>query len=247
MENNKDRLISKNIKIALYGDSGVGKTAVALRWGTDTFHETYQATLGADFESKTIVNADLGLSLDLQIWDIDGQEKFATMLPFYFHETQWVVLVFSVTDRNSFDNLPNYFSNARRHADPNAQYVILANKIDLESARQVDFAEAKAFSRAQHAIYIETSAKNSTGLHKLEQKILKFTAHPRLKTEGVRAPDPSLSVFGGKCKQEGFGEEKITCARPDAIAVVRSAGLFVSAAKTPTSTAVSNPEAKLTY
>lgn len=239
MDNSKDRFISKNIKIALYGDSGVGKTAVALRWGTGVFDETYQSTLGADFESKTIVNADAKLSLNLQIWDIDGQKKFEGMLPLYFRDTKWVVLVFSVTDRRSFSNLPYYLENARYYADPSAVYVILANKIDLVSERQVSDAEARAFSAEQHTVYIETSVKDPSKLQWLDKEILR-TESLSLNKKRARVLDPSLSIFGGTGKQEGFEEEKAACARPE----TRSPRLFRSETKIPAATDKSNLEAK---
>lgn len=231
MKHTNDHLISKNVKIALYGDSGVGKTALAKRWGSDCFHETYQTTLGADFESKRIASADLGLAINLQIWDIDGQTQFESMLPFYLNETKWVVLVFSVTDSNSFHNLVNYFALAHKHVNLNAKYVILANKSDLEDARQVTIEEAHDFAKLHKAIYIETSAKNGQGLQKLEKKILEVTAHIRKKGAGVKAPEGSLSMFGAHCKNEGFDEGKAACSQPEALSVTHSQKMFADGTK----------------
>ncbi|MBP6918641.1 MAG: GTP-binding protein [Legionellaceae bacterium] len=218
MENKtKEIHIEQNVKIAFYGDSGVGKTTLAMRWGSDTLHETYQASLGVDFESKTISDAELGLILDLQIWDIDGQKQFEFMMPFYLQETKWVVLVFSVTDRNSFNNLLHYFDIARANVHTKAHYFILANKTDLEAERQVSTAEAEMFAREQHTAYIETSAKTRMGLDQLEQTILRVVTHCRAKAEGVRATDIPQSFYGNHAKQEGAGATKTLRPRPETV------------------------------
>ncbi len=245
MENKiKEIRIEQNMKVAFYGDSGAGKTTLAMRWGSDTLHETYQASLGVDFESKTISDAELGLILDLQIWDIDGQKQFESMMPFYLRETKWVVLVFSVTDRNSFNNLLHYFDIARSNAHTQAYYFILANKTDLESERQVSTAEAEMFARAQNTRYIETSAKTRMGLDQLERTILRVVTHRRGKAEGVRATDIPQSFYGNHLKQKGVGETKTLSPRPETVTALQSPKLFVAGAKS-TVTGVGSEEAKL--
>jgi Ras-related protein Rab-8A len=90
----------------IIGDSGVGKTNVLLRFCDDEFKLNYVATIGVDFKVKTI-NVD-GKKIKLQIWDTAGQDRFKNINQTYYKGAIGVVLVYSITDLNSFNNVKNW-------------------------------------------------------------------------------------------------------------------------------------------
>ena len=59
------------IKLIIIGDSGVGKTNILTRFCEDIFKDTHAATIGVDFNVKTIQIEDKRLKM--QVWDTAGQ------------------------------------------------------------------------------------------------------------------------------------------------------------------------------
>jgi small GTP-binding protein len=99
------------VKLIVIGDSGVGKTNILLRYCDSDFKSNYVATIGVDFKVKPI--AVDGRKLKLQIWDTAGQERFKTINQAYYKGAAGIVLVYSVTDPNSFENI----CNSNRHVE----------------------------------------------------------------------------------------------------------------------------------
>ena len=91
----------------IVGDSGVGKTNILFRFCNDEFKTTYVATIGVDFKNK-VINVD-GAKIKLQIWDTAGQERFKNINQTYFKGAMAVVLAYSVTDPQSFENVCTIF------------------------------------------------------------------------------------------------------------------------------------------
>lgn len=84
----------------------MGKTNILLRYVNEEYKMSHVTTIGVDFKIKTI-NID-GIKIKMQIWDTAGQERFKTITETYYKGAAGVVLVYSVTDRKSFNNLENW-------------------------------------------------------------------------------------------------------------------------------------------
>lgn len=97
---------SYTVKLIVIGDSGVGKTNILLRYCDSDFKSNYVATIGVDFKVKPITID--GRKLKLQIWDTAGQERFKTINQAYYKGAAGIVLVYSVTDPSSFENICNF-------------------------------------------------------------------------------------------------------------------------------------------
>lgn len=87
-------------KILLIGNSAVGKSSLLMRFAEDIFSDTFLPTIGVDFKIRTIQAA--GSKVKLQMWDTAGQERFKSILTSYYKGTHGVLLVFDITDRQSF-------------------------------------------------------------------------------------------------------------------------------------------------
>lgn len=101
---------TKNIKVVVVGESGVGKTCILSRFIHNTFDGATTLSTMANFASKTInypVYNNTQLLLD--IWDTAGQEKYRALTKFFYKEAIICVLVYDITRRESFDELKGYW------------------------------------------------------------------------------------------------------------------------------------------
>ena len=116
-------------------------------------------SIGVDFKLKNINTNDK--SIKLQIWDTAGQERFRSITTSYYKGAQTIVIVFDVTDQDSFDHLKNWMADVEKFAKDGVAKVLVGNKADLESKRVVTSDQAKEFAKKYGMEYYETSAKNS--------------------------------------------------------------------------------------
>ena len=74
--------------------------------------------------------------------------------------------MYDITDRDSFDNVKQWLNEIDRYACENVNKLLVGNKSDLDSKRQVDFDEAKAFADERGIPFLETSAKSAINVEK---------------------------------------------------------------------------------
>jgi small GTP-binding protein len=149
-------------KIVVLGSSGVGKTSIVHRLMDNAFLKDGTPTCGADFHSYTAtVN---GQPVKLQIWDTAGQERFRAISKAYFRNAVGAVLVFDLTNAESFEDLAGWLHDLETLAAPNAGILLAANKKDLADKRQVGSAEVKAFAERHRLEAIETSAASGENI-----------------------------------------------------------------------------------
>ncbi len=152
----RDNPFDMQIKILMIGDSGVGKTCLLLRYVNDSFYPTFITTIGIDFKIKNII-VD-GKRIKLQIWDTAGQERFRTITTSYFRGAQGILLIYDVTDRQTFLSIRNWVSQVQMHADISVNRLLIANKCDMEN-RAVSLEEGEALAKEYSIPFFETSAK----------------------------------------------------------------------------------------
>mmetsp|Transcript_1055 Transcript_1055/g.1098 ORF Transcript_1055/g.1098 Transcript_1055/m.1098 type:complete len:204 (+) Transcript_1055:138-749(+) len=151
-------------KLLLIGDSGVGKSCLLLRFADDTYTESYISTIGVDFKIRT-VELD-GKTIKLQIWDTAGQERFRTITSSYYRGAHGIIVVYDVTDAESFNNVKQWLHEIDRYASENVNKLLVGNKSDLTSKRAVSFDQGKEFADSLGIEFLETSAKNATNVEK---------------------------------------------------------------------------------
>mmetsp|Transcript_43982 Transcript_43982/g.121706 ORF Transcript_43982/g.121706 Transcript_43982/m.121706 type:complete len:207 (-) Transcript_43982:196-816(-) len=160
----RDNAFDMQIKLLMIGDSGVGKTCLLLRYANDSFSPTFITTIGIDFKIKNI-QLD-GKRIKLQIWDTAGQERFRTITTSYFRGAQGILLVYDVTDRNSFISIRNWVAQIQMHADVNVNKILIGNKCDVADQRAISYEEGEALAKEYNINFYETSAKQDLNVEK---------------------------------------------------------------------------------
>jgi len=150
------------IKLLLIGDSGVGKSSLLLRFSDDSFTQSFITTIGIDFKIKTL-EID-GKRIKLQIWDTAGQERFRTITTAYYRGAMGILLVYDVTDENSFENIRNWIRNIEQHAAENVNKLLIGNKSDMESEKAVETKRGEDLANEYGITFFECSAKTNVNV-----------------------------------------------------------------------------------
>jgi len=148
-----------SFKLIVIGDSGVGKSCLTTKATKNIFEDSYSATIGFEFFTFNIkLN---GKIIKLQIWDTCGQELYRSLITNFYRNSSLAIIVYNVTDRNSFENVDLWFKELRTHSNPNVKVFLIGNKIDLEDQRKVQTEEGVKYAE-QYKIskFMETSAKS---------------------------------------------------------------------------------------
>jgi small GTP-binding protein len=148
-------------KIILVGDSGVGKTSILKKFINNEFNEDIKCTINIDFFSKSI-KIDKNLYTNLKIYDTAGQEKYRALIKNYYQGTDGIILVFDLTNENSFNKLKSWINEVSDNTEK-AQIILVGNKADLIE-RKIDEETAENFAKQRDMKYIETSAKEGTNI-----------------------------------------------------------------------------------
>ncbi|MHA1419512.1 MAG: Rab family GTPase [Candidatus Heimdallarchaeaceae archaeon] len=161
-------MTQRSFKVSLCGEPGVGKTSIALRQAQNSFPITHQPTLGANF---LIWNTQIdGEEIRLIIGDSGSQERFYSVLPTYFKGSAAAVLIFDITNKNSFDKL-TFWKEKLEEGVGNIPIIIAGNKIDLEGKREVTKEEGEEFAKKLETIYFEVSAKENANIFPMFKNI----------------------------------------------------------------------------
>ncbi len=156
-------------KVVLVGDAEVGKTSLTTRFAYGTFTNGYISTLGVDFIVKSIPLDNY--IVKLQAWDTAGQERYAGVRPIYYRGARGAILVYDITQRQSFINAEKWFKQIRKYSGTEVPIIIVGNKLDLADDRKVTEDEARLFASQHNMLYFETSAKTDYAVNDVFHKI----------------------------------------------------------------------------
>lgn len=171
------------LKFVLIGESGVGKSSLLLRFVDGSFSPSFITTVGIDFKVRTIQLCN-GTEVKLQIWDTAGQDRFRTITCAYYRSAQAVLIVFDVTQKESFDSLPYWMDQVESNGvGPSVVRILVANKSDLVEKRVVGAAEIKVLGGQRGYAFVETSALTGRGVTEM------FTETAERVWKALHAPD----------------------------------------------------------
>ena len=164
-------------KIVLIGNSSVGKTSLLRRLVDQDFDATNStSTIGVEFKIITLDLPESHKVAKMQIWDTAGQERYRAITAAYYRGASAIVVVFDITDKKSFDDLPSWLDEVKHHFSEDERCIVylFGNKKDLEHQRTVGKDEALEFAAKRGMQYREVSAKLGTDVHDSFQRIAKL-------------------------------------------------------------------------
>ncbi|CAO2829898.1 ras-related protein RABD1-like [Amaranthus tricolor] len=146
-------------KLLLIGDSSVGKSCLLLRFADDSYVDSYISTIGVDFKIRTVELEEK--TIKLQIWDTAGQERFRTITSSYYRGAHGIIIVYDVTEMESFNNVKQWLNEIDRYANESVCKLLVGNKCDLVENKVVDTQMGQALADELGIPFLETSAKDA--------------------------------------------------------------------------------------
>ncbi|KAF2492002.1 ras-domain-containing protein [Mytilinidion resinicola] len=180
----------KKFKLVFLGEQSVGKTSLITRFMYDSFDNTYQATIGIDFLSKTMYLEDR--TVRLQLWDTAGQERFRSLIPSYIRDSSVAVVVYDVTNKKTFENTRKWVDDVRGERGNDVIIVLVGNKTDLNDKREVTTAQGEEEAKKNNLMFIETSAKVGHNVKTLFKRIAQ--ALPGMEGEAQQGQSQMIDV-----------------------------------------------------
>lgn len=159
----------RKYKLVFLGEQSLGKTSLITRFMYDSFDNTYQATIGIDFLSKTMYLEDR--TVRLQLWDTAGQERFRSLIPSYIRDSTVAVVVYDITNTNSFHQTSKWIDDVRTERGSDVIIMLVGNKTDLSDKRQVSMEEGERKAKDLNVMFIETSAKTGYNVKQLFRRV----------------------------------------------------------------------------
>ena len=150
----------KTYKVITVGDSFSGKTSLlSVLADANSFSDIYTSTIGVDFVAiKTNI---IGKKIKLQVWDTAGQERFQSIIQTYYKNSHGVILVYDISNRDSFINTVKWLKDARMICNDNVYIILVGNKSDIKFQRKVSTEEGRNFAEENNLDFIEISCKNN--------------------------------------------------------------------------------------
>ena len=185
-------------KMIIIGDSAVGKSSLIGLYHRNELAQHQQATLSCEYliHSESVN----GRPVKLLIWDTAGQEKYRTMTQTYLRGAKGILLVYSVADRASFDNVRRWMDDVVNTCSAYS-LVLIGNKCDLVDARTVSSEEGGALAASLGVPFFETTLFEE----KRPPHAARIAQVFRALLENIAARDKSLQEGGGETDQKAVG------------------------------------------
>ena len=148
----------------------------------------------------------------MQIWDTAGQERFKNITASYYRGGNGVLVVYDISDRESFENLNSWLIEIEKNANKNVYKLLIGNKCDLEDKRKVTYQEGKDFAESNGMKFMETSAKTASKVQEafelLTNEIIKASIN---KERGLEKKESPKTVHLSSTGTDISGKKKGGC------------------------------------
>ncbi|KAH9496652.1 WD40 repeat protein [Bulinus truncatus] len=201
------------LKVVLIGQSGVGKTSLLMQYTDGVFIEEHVVTIGVDFRMKQLIKDEYLATL--QLWDTAGQDRFRSIVSSFYRGAMGLVVVFDVTDLDSFERVPYWIEEAGRYGDADCIKVLVGNKVDKVEERAVSKDKAQGLAQRLGMQYIETSAKDAHNVHAMfdamadtivkSKREFGYVGGAHLMTDSFRLESKEVTTGGSWCGDIGSG------------------------------------------
>jgi small GTP-binding protein len=187
-------------KVLLLGDSSVGKTCFLLRYCDKSFQDVHLSTIGLDYRLKSMTLKN-NKNIKLQIWDTAGQDRFRAITKNYYKGANGIILIYDVTNMQTYENVKNWISQIKEEANPNVIIYLVGNKIDVpDDQRLVKAEDGQKIADEFNLPFNEASAKDGTNVNVIFQELLEQIDEKYSKLE-VPKGERKNQLFTGKKKK----------------------------------------------
>ncbi|RYP48131.1 hypothetical protein DL768_005928 [Monosporascus sp. mg162] len=206
----------REYKLVVVGGGGVGKSCLTIQLIQSHFVDEYDPTIEDSYRKQCMIDDEVAL---LDVLDTAGQEEYSAMREQYMRTGEGFLLVYSITSRQSFEEITTFQQQILRVKDKDYfPMVVVGNKCDLESEREVPRSEGEALAKTFGCKFIETSAKSRINVDKafydIVREIRRYNREPQGYSpgdgaNGGSAPPNKMNVEDGEadagCCSKGFG------------------------------------------
>ncbi|XP_072565451.1 ras-related protein Rab-23 [Paramormyrops kingsleyae] len=185
------------IKVVVVGNGAVGKSSMIQRYCKGIFTKDYKKTIGVDFLERQIqVNDE---DVRLMLWDTAGQEEFDAITKAYYRGAQACVLVFSTTDRESYEAIGSWKEKVEAEVG-DIPTVLVQNKIDLLDETVIKNEEAEALAKRLKLRFYRSSVKEDLNVNEVfkylaEKYLQKLKQQTAEEPEVVHTASNKIGVF----------------------------------------------------
>ena len=152
------------IKLAIIGDSNVGKSNFLFKFIEGQFSPLHVATIGFDYKSRVVTLPKSKKRVKLQIWDTAGQEKYMSINKNLFQRVQGIMLMYDISNEESFNHLNKWIEHIKENSS-GSPVILIGNKSDLEKQSKVSKENGETFAKSHNLLFFEASAKNGTNVN----------------------------------------------------------------------------------
>ncbi|EJF66483.1 ras protein [Dichomitus squalens LYAD-421 SS1] len=172
-------------RVAVLGDGGVGKTALAVQFTLNCFVETYDPTIEDAYRKQLVVDNRMCF---VEVIDTAGQEEYATLRDQWVREGQGFILVYSIASRATFDRLDVFRQAMLKVKRQKPVFMLVGNKCDKQYEREVSREEGAALARQFGCEFLETSAKTAHNVERLFTNLVRLLRSTKQQEQGVQGP-----------------------------------------------------------
>ncbi|CAD8059242.1 unnamed protein product [Paramecium sonneborni] len=195
--------MTEKVKILMLGEGAVGKSSLLNRYVDEKFSENMQATLGVEYRQKILTQGDN--QVIVQVWDTAGQERFRVITPIFYRNAQGVSLVYSVVDKNSFQQVQTWIDNLKEQIDcEQISIVLVANKCDI-SQREVTTFEGQQLAQKYQIKYFECSARTGAQVKEMYTELVQQILIRRGQNQNSQDRDKiqqNITLVGGETQSQ---------------------------------------------
>ena len=179
------------VKIIIIGNQSVGKTNIVTRYVKGEFSEDYMITIGMDFLTCNLKSDDK--IFKLRLWDTAGSEKFRSITKGYYSNTCCALIVYDITNQNSFDSVKHWIEDVKNYTDKDTHLVLVGNKIDLKDQRKISKEDGQNLATQNGMDFYESSALTGDNINDIFEGICKYV-NQKIDEGKIDLNDPSNGI-----------------------------------------------------
>jgi Ras-related protein Rab-11A len=191
-------------KIVLLGDSSVGKTNIVSRFVQNQFSQDTKSTIAVEFSNKVVLVDNGTREVTAQIWDTSGQERYRSIASSYYRGALGCLACYDITNRHSFDHVQSWVTELRQYADEDCLIMVVGNKTDLDGMREISRKQGLHFARKSGYAFIETSAKEGTGVKTAFERLVEEIYKVQIKKQSLVDDTSGITLSTGGRNSEKF-------------------------------------------